>query len=157
MGALIDPAADSLWEAVSTEVTQAGLVEKAPHTDEEWTTVRHNAITLIEAANLLLIDGRRVAAPGKALEDAKTPGNLTAEEAQKAIEGDRLAFIARTQELQSAATRALAAIDARDVSALVEAGGHIENACEHCHLKYWYPKGGSPKVSLADSPAQHTR
>ena len=43
----------------------------------------------------------------------------------------------------------LAAIDARDAAALTKAGGHLDEACEQCHLKYWYPNGGAPGVPAA--------
>jgi len=34
---------------------------------------------------------------------------------------------------------ALKAIDAKNVMGLLDAGEGIDNACENCHLKYWYP------------------
>ena len=34
---------------------------------------------------------------------------------------------------------ALAAIDKKDADALSDAGETIDEACEQCHLKYWYP------------------
>ena len=145
MNSAVDPAADNLWDAVSTEVTKNGAEDKRPRSDEEWLSVRHQAIALIESANLLVVDGRRVATPGKALEDAHTPGILTAAEAQKAIDADRPAFVLHSRALQDAAEKALAAIDARNPEALTKAGGDIDKACENCHLKYWYPNGGPPK------------
>ena len=48
-----------------------GTVEIAPDTDEKWTKVRHGAIALAEAANLLQLPGRQVARPG---EKSETPG-----------------------------------------------------------------------------------
>jgi cytochrome c556 len=41
--------------------------------------------------------------------------------------------------LKSAAQAALAAIDAKDADALMNAGGVIDKACEACHMTYWYP------------------
>jgi hypothetical protein len=71
---MVDPAADFLWESVSTSVTEKGAVEKQPRTDAEWNEVQRQAIILAEASNLLLMDGRRVAREGKSLEDHGTPG-----------------------------------------------------------------------------------
>jgi cytochrome c556 len=34
---------------------------------------------------------------------------------------------------------ALRAIDAHDIDGISEAGGTIDEACESCHLQFWYP------------------
>jgi cytochrome c556 len=41
--------------------------------------------------------------------------------------------------LHDAGMKALAAIDKKDADALSDAGETIDEACEQCHLKYWYP------------------
>ena len=41
--------------------------------------------------------------------------------------------------LHDAGMKAMAAIDAKNADALSDAGEVIDNACETCHLKYWYP------------------
>ena len=64
MDSLVDPSADYIWDAVATTVTAKGKEEKYPRTDEEWKELRRRAIQLMEASNLLLIPGRRVARPG---------------------------------------------------------------------------------------------
>src|SRR5262245_56567735 len=46
MADMVDPAADFLWEAVSSTETAAGIEEKQPRTDEEWKAVRRQAIIL---------------------------------------------------------------------------------------------------------------
>jgi hypothetical protein len=57
----IDPAADFLWESVATISTDKGIEERQPRTDAEWAEVRHKALAVIEGANLLMLEGRRVA------------------------------------------------------------------------------------------------
>src|SRR5262245_38655774 len=71
MLSVIDPSADVVWLSVTTVVDDKGMLETKPISDEDWTKVRHGAVTLMEAANLLLIPGRRVARPG---EKSETPG-----------------------------------------------------------------------------------
>ena len=70
-GLKIDPNADVVWLAVTTVQSAKGTVETKPRNDEEWTKVRHGAIALTEAANLLMVPGRHVARPG---EKSETPG-----------------------------------------------------------------------------------
>ena len=58
---MVDPAADGVWDAVVTVGTVDGIKTTQPETDDDWRALRRHAITLVEATNLLLIDGRRVA------------------------------------------------------------------------------------------------
>lgn len=138
MQAVVDPAADSLWDAVSTTITLAGTEEKQPRTDEEWAAVRHQAILLVESANLLATPGRIVSTHG-ILEDAHVQGINTPDEIKKLIDSDFAQFTGYARALQETANAALVAIDKRDIPALIEAGGHLDHACEQCHLHYWYP------------------
>src|SRR5262245_14962850 len=61
MDSMVDPSADTLWESVATIVSAAGTEERQPRTDEEWKNVHRKAIELVEATNLLIIEGRHVA------------------------------------------------------------------------------------------------
>ena len=65
MDSMVEPSADEIWDAVATVSNAAGVVDLQPRTDEEWTAVRRRAITLIEATNLIAIEGRHVAKPGE--------------------------------------------------------------------------------------------
>src|SRR3954463_6332974 len=123
MNSQVDPAADFLWESVSTEVTSAGTVDHHPQNDAEWLQPRHAAIRLVESANLLVVEGRKVAGDGHRLEDAHVPGISPPEEIQQAIDADRSLFIGHAHELHTAASQMLAAIDAKNPEHLVEAGG----------------------------------
>ena len=134
---VVDPAADTVWLSVTTVVDEKGLVETMPKSDEEWRTVRRGAVTLMEAANLLLIPGRRVARPG---EKSETPGvELEPEEMDVLIAKDRAAWNARAKSLHDAVFEVVQAIDAKDGNKVFELGERIEEACENCHKQYWYP------------------
>lgn len=136
MDNMVDPAADTIWNSVSTTITKKGQLERAPHTDEEWGTVRHNAIALVEASNLLQIPGRHVANPGQRNEQGI---ELQPEQIETLINQDRKTWITLTHGLHDAATQAVNAIDAKDPARVLESGDAIDNACEHCHQTYWYP------------------
>jgi len=139
MAGMIDPAADFLWESVSSTVTEQGTEEKQPRTDEEWKEVRRQALILTESANLLLVEGRHVAREGKQLEDHNTPGNLTLAQVEQAIAADRATFVAFGQALHDAGATLLKAADEKDVQAIVNGGEVLDGVCESCHLKFWYP------------------
>src|SRR5438477_7343840 len=58
MAAVVDPAADVVWESVSITIDKTGEHDKSPKTDAEWTAVRNSAVTLAESGNLLMISPR---------------------------------------------------------------------------------------------------
>jgi hypothetical protein len=135
MDARIDPAADALWDSVAFIATLKGEEDRRPRTPAQWAVVRHNALALINGASDLGLAGRRVSA----VTTTPGPGELRASEIQALIAADPAAFAKRAQGLRSAAKTALAAIDAKDTDALLDAGGVIDAACEACHVVYWYP------------------
>jgi hypothetical protein len=154
MLSVIDPSADVLWESVAVISTEKGVEDRQPRTEEEWATVRAHAVTLVEAANLLMIPGRKVAQPGKALQDEGIPGVLKASEIQALIDGDPGAFAASALALHDAGVAALKAIDAKNVPALSDVGGVIDEACESCHTKYWYPNAEPAPSTVPSPPAE---
>jgi hypothetical protein len=136
MDSMVDVSADVLWESVATIVNAKGVEDRQPRTDEEWAAVRRSAVTLVEATNLLLID-RPTAKPGEKAED---PGvELAPEQIDSLRKSDPTAWAMYAHGLYDAALPALQAIDKKDVQGLQDAGANIDNACEQCHLHYWYP------------------
>ena len=140
----IDPAADALWESVATISGPKGVEERQPRTDKEWAEVRYKALMVIEGANMLMVEGRQVAHPGQQLEEPGGATDYTPAQAQVEIDKDRGSFVAFAHALQDAAGMALTAIEKRDAEALLEAGGHLDEACEGCHKRFWYPNSPTP-------------
>ena len=141
MLSMVDPQADVLWNSVATVVSDKGIEERQPKTDEEWSAVRHAAITLLEATNLLLID-RPVAKSGVKSEH---PGiELGPEEIDAIRKKDPDAWVKYAHGLHDTVMPALKAIDAKDPAALTSAGAEIDMACENCHMHYWYPNDKKP-------------
>ena len=138
MHAMVEPSAYVVWDSVGEIISTSGTELRAPETDDEWDAVRHGAIALRESTNLILIEGRPVAYPG---ETSAAPGiELEPEEIEALINGDREAWADRVHELYDAVGSVFAAIDAKDATALMDAGSEIDLACENCHLDYWYPE-----------------
>ena len=137
MDSMVEPSADFLFDSVAQIADEHGITEKAPHSDEEWQEVKRRSIQLLEAPNLLVMKGRKVA---PADDKSKNPEiELEPAQIQALIDADRLHFIERARVLQEAATLLVKASDARDKDALFQACNSLDKACENCHLKYWYP------------------
>ena len=144
MTSIVDPSADALWEAVSTEMTGKGTEEKQPRTDHEWLAVRRNAVALLEAGNLLMMTGRAVTHGGKATEDAHVDGVSSPQQVRQSIDANPALYQASALQLHAAAAQALAAVDARDTARLLVAGEKLDHACESCHSAFWYPNAKQP-------------
>jgi hypothetical protein len=109
MQSVVDPNADTIWEAVKTIATVGNTEEIRPHTDEQWTAVRNAAVTVAEAGNLLMIVPR-----------AKDGGE----------------WMARAKEMVDTGEAAVRAADAKNADRLFTVGGDIYEACSHCHQQY---------------------
>jgi cytochrome c556 len=145
MLSVIDPNVDPIWNAVSTIATAEGTQEIRPQTDEEWLKLRHHALTLIEASNLLLIE-RPIAKAGASTSTHAV--ELGPAEIAQGIQQNRAAFVQNVHALHAAAERTLKAIEARDADALERVGGEIEHACESCHSQFWHPNDKHPTAAL---------
>ena len=145
MQSMVAPNADTLWNAVSTSVTDKGIETKAPSNDEEWAAMRHAAVTVSEAMNVVLMPGRKTARPGDQAKDPKV--ELTPEQIDALIARDHADFGKFARELQKAMDEAIKAIDAKNAEGLSNAGANIDAACENCHKKYWYPNDAKPQES----------
>jgi cytochrome c556 len=79
-----------------------------------------------------------VARPGEKADDPRV------EEQPEAIESlinrDRASWNKYSHGLYDATALILKAADAKNVNGILDAGDLIDQACETCHLKYWYPK-----------------
>jgi hypothetical protein len=109
MHTIVEPAADTVFGAVSTIVTAAGTEEKQPRTDEEWEAVAGSAAALVESGNLLLMGSRAI---------------------------DKGAWTTYARDLVEAGRVALKAAEARDAAGVFASGEAIYLACDNCHRTY---------------------
>ena len=106
---LIDPAADAIWDSVSTIIDKNGTTNISPKNDAEWENLRQQAAVLTEAANLLMMP------------DRVRPGKIWPLAAKK---------------LKSSGMLALQATLNKDPDLLFKAGEEIYKSCAGCHHAY---------------------
>lgn len=154
---IIDPLADNIFDAVGTDVTEKGVVEHKPTTDEDWAKVMQGAVAIAEATNLLRMHPR-LAAPADYTFDPKERGpgapELAPADIQKKIEADPALWDKHADDLRTEAIKVMAIVKARDIDKLFQAGSDLDRACENCHLEYWYP--GDKKTVLEDAAKKVT-
>jgi len=157
MQTIIDPLADNIFDAVGSDVTEKGVVERRPTTDEDWAKVMQGAVALAEGTNLLKMHPR-LAAPADYTFDPKERGagapELAPAEIQKKIEADPALWNKNANGLRDEALKVIEIVKARDADKLFAAGSDIDKACENCHLEYWYP--GDKKAVLEDAAKRVT-
>jgi len=139
MASLIDPPADALWNSVRVVSDSTGITEYVPESDEDWAALRHDAISIIEGSNALMMPGRRVAPPGA--EGEFPEYEFTPEEVEAILANDRASWIGFASQLQDSALEILDAVNNRDTEKLAEWGAYLDEACEACHSVYWYRAG----------------
>ena len=145
MKGIVDPSSKLIWDSVGIESGPKGLIDRSPKTDEEWAKVEGNALMLAEVANLLKMPGRHVALPEQANQKTVPDApELTPLQIEEKIAKDRAAWEKRADALQATAVKARAAAKAHDKDGLLNVGEEIDNACESCHLVYWYPDEKKP-------------
>src|SRR5258705_11483246 len=136
---MIDPASDFVFDAVGMVSTRKGLVEKVPKTDEDWEKIRIGAVTLAEGVYLLKIP-RLFAPPGD--ENNSTgpdPEELSPAQIKAKLEADPVLWNAKIEALRNVGLEVLEIVKRKDVKELWDAGDNLDQACESCHVAYWYP------------------
>ena len=135
MHSMIDPSGDYVFASVQQIGDEHGTHQQAPETDADWDDLRRRLAILQRAPTLL--DGRRAARPR---DRSRNPHSESQpEEIEKELAADHPSLLRRARKLQTAATLAMRAVDARDTKALLQSIDAIDKACENCHLHYWYP------------------
>jgi len=136
---IIDPQADFVFDAVAVDIGTQGAVETKPTTDEDWIKVQRGAVILAEATNLLKMP-RRIAPSGDTNNSsgANAP-ELSPEQIQAKVDADRTLWNSHADRLRDEALKVLEIVKRKDADQLFKAGSDIDQACESCHLDYWYP------------------
>jgi hypothetical protein len=110
MRAIVAPSARVVFDSVSTIVSESGVQENQPRTDDEWATVASNAAALVESANLLVMGDRPV---------------------------DRGDWVKMSRALLDAGNLALKAAESKSTDGILAAGDPINASCDTCHERYW--------------------
>ena len=136
---MLDPAADNIFDAVKVETTKSGTVERLPKTDQDWEKIRIGAVTLAEGVYLLKIP-RPFAPPGDE-NNSKGPdaSELSPAQIKAKLEADPVLWNAKIEALRNVSLEVLDVVKNKRVEELWEAGDNLDQACESCHIQYWYP------------------
>ena len=136
---MLDPAADNIFDAVKIVYTKKGAVETLPKTEEDWEKIRIGAVTLAEGVYLLKIP-RPFAPPG---DENNSTGpdatELSPAQIKAKLEGDPVLWNAKIEALRNVGLEVMEIVKQKKVDELWDAGHNLDQACESCHIQYWYP------------------
>ena len=151
---MIDPLADNIFDAVWWDTTAKGSVEHRPRTDADWEKIRIGAVTIAEGIYLLKVP-RPFTPPGDVNNSvgANAP-ELSPTEIQAKLDQDPVLWDAKIEAVRNVARATLDAVNRKDVAAVFQAGADLDEACENCHLEYWYP--GDKETVLRERKARAT-
>ena len=135
---MLDPASDFIFDAVKIVYTKGGTVETTPKTDADWDKIRIGAVTIAEGVYLLKVP-RPFAPPGD--ENNSGPGatELSPAQIKAKLEADPVLWNAKIEALRNVGLEVLEIVNKRKTDELWDAGSNLDQACETCHIQYWYP------------------
>jgi hypothetical protein len=136
---MIDPASDFVFDSVGTIITKKGRVERIPKTEADWDRIRIGAVTLAEGVYLLKIP-RPFTPPGDDNNSGgPEPYELSPAQIKAKLEADPVLWNAKIEALRNVGFEVLEIVKRKDVDELWDAAENLDQACEACHLEYWYP------------------
>jgi hypothetical protein len=138
MDSMVMPAADVIWNSTAVTESLEGTKDSTPKNDEDWKVVERAAVMLSEALNSLMIPGRHVDKPGAVPDDPES--ELAPDKIEEMIRKDPQVWIGFAQSIDGTVEKIQGAIKARDLQAISDLGGELDEICENCHLHFWYPK-----------------
>ncbi|HZI81956.1 MAG TPA: hypothetical protein VFD69_20695 [Vicinamibacterales bacterium] len=109
MDGIVSPAAGVVYDSVATIVDKEGIHETRPKNDREWANVAGNAAALIEASELLKMEGRA---------------------------RDQADWLTISTAMGTAAAEIRAAAQKQDAEGILGGGERLNNSCDNCHRKY---------------------
>src|SRR5260221_8255062 len=135
----IDPASDYVFDSVGIVHTKNGVVERSPKTDAGWEKIRAGGVMLAEGVYLLKVP-RPFAPPGD--ENNSTgpdPEELSPAQIKAKLERDPVLWNAKIEALRNVGLQVLDIVKRKETKELWDASDNLDQACEACHLEFWYP------------------
>ena len=141
MAGTIDPSADVIWNVGSKSYGADGGPQIGLLNDQEWKKIADAADKLHEGA-AYIADHQDIAVvkPGmKILDEGVHPEAITAKQVTGYVEADRPGLVARARELAALSVSIRNAAIAKDAAVMIRDSEQLDEVCESCHKKFWYP------------------
>jgi hypothetical protein len=135
----IDPASDYIFDSVGTVVTRQGEEERLPRSDEDWAKLRMGAVMIAEGVYLLKVP-RPFAPPGDNNNSSgPDPEELSPAQIEAKLQQDPVLWNAKIEALRNVGLEVMEIVKTKNAKELWDAAENLDEACENCHIEYWYP------------------
>jgi cytochrome c556 len=146
MKTIVAPMADALWAVGNDTMDDAGNADARRIKPADWAKLGSAAQAMKDAALGLANAPKVIAAmPGDKLQNDGAPGATTAAQIQGFIDADPQGFATHARELAAVSDEFLQSAKSHDAVKLTAASGRLDEVCESCHTRFWYPNEGGAK------------
>jgi len=140
---MLDPASDFIFDAVKIVTTKGRTVETTPKTEADWDKIRIGAVTLAEGVALLKIPRPFAPSGDENNSTGPDPEELSPAQIKAKLEADPVLWNAKIEALRNVGLEVLEIVKTKKADELWQASDDLDNACESCHVKFWYPGEGA--------------
>jgi cytochrome c556 len=139
--------AQVIWDVGNQAQDDKGNPDASKLKPTDWarvvtagTQVKQVAQTLAKADHVM------AAGPGQKIDgEGGSPEAPTAKQVQGYIDADPQVFRAFSQALSVSMDQIVAAAQAKNAQKLFDVSGNLDQICEDCHVKFWYPNQQTPR------------
>ena len=144
----IDSVADVIWQTSSKAYGEDGNARAGLLAAKDWDDITQAARKLHDGAAIIIANpDLRVVTPGtKILDEGTVPEAITAAQVERYVDRDRPGLAKHARELSSIALAIEAAAKARNPATVVKLSEDLDEICESCHKRFWYPDQPAPSA-----------
>lgn len=129
-----------IWDIGNEAQDDQGNPDASKLTGADWNKIIDAAGKVRQASQTLArADHVIAAAPGVKIEGEGNEGVAGAKQVQAAIDKSPAEFRTLSQALATSMDQIVVAAKAKNAAKVFEVSGILDQVCEDCHTKFWYP------------------
>lgn len=138
---VIAPQTQVVWDVSNDLMDDDGNPVASRLSDAQWEQIAAASQRIRDMSlALAMADPVRAAAPGVKIDGEGNPEGSTAAQVQGFIDADRATFAEDAKALAASAEALVTAARAKDAARASDVAGTLDQVCEACHQKFWYPQ-----------------
>lgn len=138
---VVAPQVQVIWDVSNNAMDDDGNPDASKVSAAQWQQIVEAAERVRDMSlSLALATPVVVAGPSVALQDEGNPEASTPAQIQAFIDADPAGFADHARKLATSAAELLAAAHAKDAAKMGDIANGIDQVCEECHTRFWYPQ-----------------
>jgi cytochrome c' len=129
-----------IWDVSNGAQDDKGNPDASKLTAADWNKIidaagkaRQASLTLAKADHVI------ASAPGVKIEGEGNEGSASAKQVQAALDKNPAEFRTDSSALATTMEQIATAAKAKNAAKVFELSGNLDQVCENCHQKFWYP------------------